>query len=73
MAGGLKATATDTAYVLRQNLLKPGHLEYIPVVPSKNGSMQLKAGDHLRVFDRAELYGDFMLSSKNFGQANTFR
>jgi protein involved in polysaccharide export with SLBB domain len=53
-AGGMKATATDTAYVLRQNLLKPGHLEYIPVVPSKNGSMQLKAGDHLRVFDRAE-------------------
>jgi protein involved in polysaccharide export with SLBB domain len=54
LAGGLKATATDTAYILRQNLTKPGHLEYIAVVPSKDGSTILKAGDHLRVFDRQE-------------------
>ncbi len=54
LAGGLKATATDTAYILRQNLTKPGHLEYIPVVPSKDGSTLLMAGDHLRVFDRLE-------------------
>ncbi|MEN9742680.1 MAG: hypothetical protein RLZZ65_485 [Bacteroidota bacterium] len=54
LAGGLKATATDTAYILRQNLTQPGHLEYIAVVPSKDGSTMLKAGDHLRIFDRQE-------------------
>lgn len=54
LAGGLKATATDTAYILRQSLTQPGHLAYIAVVPSKDGSTILKAGDHLRVFDRQE-------------------
>jgi protein involved in polysaccharide export with SLBB domain len=54
MAGGLKVTATDSAYILRQDLLKPGHLSFIPVSTRSSGSLKLIAGDQLRVFDRSE-------------------
>ena len=54
LAGGLKVSATDTAYVFRQDILKPGSIQFIPLVPSTQGSTLLKAGDILRIFDRNE-------------------
>jgi protein involved in polysaccharide export with SLBB domain len=54
LAGGLKATATEIAYILRKNALQQGKTEFIPLNAKNPGAILLKAGDHLRVFDKDE-------------------
>lgn len=53
MAGGLKVTASEIAYIFRKNLLLQGKTEYIPVNPNNPGTVILKPGDQIMVYDKS--------------------
>lgn len=51
IAGGLKSTAYQVAYIFRRNILNPVEITYIRVDLSRADEMLLQPGDRLNVYD----------------------
>lgn len=51
LAGGLKAGASNIAYIFRRDLLIPQKMQYIRVELDKAENIQLQPGDQLNVYD----------------------
>lgn len=57
LAGGLRPTASETAFIFRQNLFNTDIVEHIRVDLIKDATYELQPGDELRVYNQAS-YSD---------------
>lgn len=64
IAGGLKPTANNKAYIFRKNWENPDQTSYIPVDLTKDSLFQLQAGDRLNVYDNSTFtdFGNIRIS-----------